>query len=201
MVERFNVWECVNCGGPVPYYIGEWVRHADYAALQAEYERVLNAHLPQATTNAIIAGQMSMEAAFEYRARAEAAETRVKELEAKNARLEHAVEFAARQCWRAQPAHSTGSISIEERFNGIKWHPVIKQYGEPHAQLSASEGRPGIMAAHTLAIAALKPLHDMVFNDNGDLTITKTPLSYEQIEAGYRVYRALAQGEKGTDNG
>ncbi len=50
-----------------------------------------------------------------------------------------AVEFAARWCWRTDPPHASGKLTDAERLSAIKYHPTIKQYGQPHVDLAEKE--------------------------------------------------------------
>jgi len=55
------------------------------------------------------------------------------------ARLTLAVEFAARWAWRTDPPNANNKLTDAERLSAIKYHPTIKEYGEPHRELADSE--------------------------------------------------------------
>ena len=56
------------------------------------------------------------------------------------ARLEHAVEFTAKMCWRTDPPNANNRLTDSERLSAIKHHPTIKEYGKPNAALDPKEG-------------------------------------------------------------
>jgi len=54
-------------------------------------------------------------------------------------KLEHAVAFTAKMAWRTDPPNANNKLTDDERLSAIKYHPTIKEYGEPHIALAAQE--------------------------------------------------------------
>lgn len=54
-------------------------------------------------------------------------------------RLQRTIEFVARWAWRTDPPNANNKLTDSERLSAIKWHPTIKEFGEPHRALAKAE--------------------------------------------------------------
>lgn len=64
-----------------------------------------------------------------------------KEIENKYMHLDMCVAFVSRWAWRTDPPNANNKLSDAERLSAIKWHPIIKVYGQPHIELAEQESR------------------------------------------------------------